>query len=349
MPPLVSIVLVSYHSQADLARCLPSIERQGVEDVEVLVVDNAPGDGTGAWLAHEHPHVRVLANPVNSGYAGGSNLGLGQARGEHVLILNPDTELHHGALRTLLQVAQAHPDALITPKLLQSDGRVNTCGNEMHVTGITSCRGLGEPASSFTGTQPVPLLSGAAIFARRDLLQALGGFDASYFMYLEDTDLSLRARARGHALLCAADAVVTHHYALAMSPTKLFYLERNRWLLLLTNFERATLLRLAPALALTELATWAFALSRGPAYLGARARACAWLWRERRTWRAAREAARAVRQRGDDALLADARRALPLDQLVSTPRLAQLLAGFTTPLYRLVAPRFTAVPPDART
>lgn len=345
MAPVISIVLVSYHSQADLARCLPSIERQGVEDVEVFVVDNAPGDGTAVWLASEHPHVRVLTNPVNNGYAGGNNLGLRHAAGEYVLILNPDTELHDGALGTLLQTAQSHPDALITPKLLRPDGSVNACGNWMHPTGITSCRGLGADAWSYTDTHPVPLVSGAAFITRRHTLLALDGFDETFFMYLEDADLSLRARARGHALLCAAGATVTHQYALAMNPTKLYYLERNRWLMLLKNYERATLWRLAPALALTELATWAFAFSRGPAHITARWRASASLWRERRAWRAARSEAQALRHLDDAALLTDAPSALPFEQLVSSPPLAHLLAALTTPVYQLVSPRFTTQRP----
>ena len=343
MTPRLSVVIVNFHSRTDLERCLPSIARQGVERVEVIVVDNAPGDGSAAWLEREHPGVIVIANGANTGYAGGSNLGLRHASGEHVLVLNPDTELHARALHTLLQALHEHPDALITPKLLAPDGSVNACGNQMHPTGITTCRGLGAPAAAYAGTHAVPLISGAAFVARRATLLALAGFDERFFMYLEDADLSLRARAQGHALLCAADAVVTHHYELAMSAAKLFHLERNRWLMLLKNYERGTLWRLAPALALTEVATWAFALTRGPAYVGARLRAYGWLWRERRAWRVARAETQAARRLSDAVLLADAPTALPFEQLVSSPRLARALDTLTTPLYRLVSPRF-AVP-----
>jgi len=339
LTPTLSVVLVSFRSRSDLERCLPSLDRQGDRGAEVIVVDNAPGDGTGAWLAAHHPSVRVIENARNSGYAGGNNLGLAHATGELTLILNPDTELHDGALAALTEVARDHPDALVTAKLLRPDGRVNACGNVMHATGITVCRGLGEAADAYRGVHPVPLVSGAAFIARTALLRSLGGFDERYFMYLEDADLSLRARARGHPVLCAADAAVTHHYDLRMNASKLHYLERNRWLTLLKNYERATLWRLAPALALTELATWAFAFGRGPRYLGARLRGCAWLWRERGAVRASRVATQAARRVGDAALLADAPIALPFDQLVGSPRLAKVLDVITTPLYRLVTPR----------
>jgi GT2 family glycosyltransferase len=254
------------------------------------------------------------------------------------MILNPDTDLHDGALSALLDAVRAHPDALITPKLLNPDGSVNACGNEMHYTGITTCRGIGEPADTYAETHPAPLISGAAFIARRALLAELGGFDARYFMYHEDADLSLRARSRGYRVLCAADAVVTHHYDLQMSPSKLYFLERNRLLTLLKNLEGRTLLRLGFPLLLTELATWAFALSRGPAYLGARARGYLWLWRERRAWTNERSQVQAQRRVPDAQLLAFTTAELPLDQLTS-PRLARLLGAITRPVYRWFQPR----------
>lgn len=338
MTPNLSIVIVSFHSRDDLARCLASIARQGTEGVEVVVVDNAPGDGTAVWLAKEYPNVRIVESADNIGYAGGSNLGIEHSRGEHVLILNPDTELHDGALRTLLDAVHAHPDALITPKLLQPDGTVNACGNQMHATGITSCRGLGEPSGAYAGTRPVPLVSGAAFIARREVLLELGGFDPRYFMYLEDTELSLRARSRGHPVLYAADAEVTHHYALGMNPTKFHYLERNRLLTLALHLEARTLRRMALPLLLTEAATWAYALTKGAAYLSARARGYAWLWRHREDVRAGRREAQRRRRVDDATLLAGSDPVLPFGQLVADPRLARMLERLTTPLYRWTTP-----------
>lgn len=338
MTPQLSIVIVSYHSQAHLARCLPSIARQGVEGIEIIVVDNAPGDGTATWLARQHADVHVIANPTNTGYAGGNNVGIHNASGEHVLILNPDTELHDGALLKLLEAVTAHPDALVTPKLLNADGTVNACGNQMHYTGITTCRGLGEPAEAYSGTHAVPLVSGAAFIARRTLLLELGGFDTSFFMYHEDTDLSLRARSLGYHVLCAADAEISHHYVLHMSPGKFFYLERNRLLTLLKNLAPGTLRRLVLPIMLTEMATWAFALSRGPAYLAARARGYLWLWHERPVWRAERARARAHRRVTDTGLLAAAATELPFDQLAH-PTVARFLSATTDPVYRWLRPR----------
>jgi GT2 family glycosyltransferase len=334
--PLLSIILVSYHSQGDLARCLPTIYAQTVPSPEIIVVDNAPGDGTADWLAINHPSVRVITNPANTGYAGGNNLGIAQARGEWILILNPDTELHPGSLASLLATAQAHPNALTTPKLLNPDGTINACGLDMHYTGITTCRGLHKAADSYQGLHDVLLISGAAFIARRDILKKLSGFDTSYFMYLEDVDLSLRARLHDYDILCAADVTITHYYNLGMTPKKYYYLERNRLLSLLKSYQKTSLFCLSPALILTEIATWTFGILKGPAYLRKKLQSYQWLWQNRYHWRTERERLQSSRKIPDTLLLTNTQTLLPFEQLVNNISIARLLRACTTPIFRLV-------------
>lgn len=337
MTPELSILIVSYDSLTDLARCLPTIRTQDYTNYEVVVVDNHGHDGVAEFVATHDSAVRVVSNPTNSGYAGGNDLGLQHVRGQWVLFLNPDTELHAGFLTTLLSTARTHPDAFITPKLLNPDGAtVNACGNQMHYTGITTCRGLNEPAEAYKGLQTVSLLSGAAFTAPTNALQQLGGFDESYFMYFEDTDLSLRARLRGYRLLCQADAVAVHHYRLGMSPAKFYYLERNRLLTFGKVLSRQTLLSLLPALLLTELATWAFAL-RGRAYLRARIQGYSYIWQHRRHIQQARQSIQATRQISDRDLLSHSLTALPINQVSSTG-ISNAVANGIDRLYRLLRP-----------
>lgn len=336
--PEVSVVVVAFRSLDDLRICVPSVLSQDVP-LELIVIDNGPDDGSAHWLRTSHPEVRYHRAAGNGGYAGGNNLGVSLARAERVLILNPDTELLPGALAAALAAARAHPQALINLQLRQPDGSLNACGNEMHYTGIVSCRALGDDPDEHRGLESIGLLSGAAFLVAKQLFDRLGGFDERYFMYHEDTDLSLRARLLGSDLLCANDAVAIHHYRLGMNPNKLYHLERNRLLTLFKNFETRTLLRLAPALLLTEWATWSFALLSGPAYLAARARSYGWLWRERRDWLRDRRSLQQSRQIGDEFLLAGSLAALPFEQLVSSARLARVLDRITRPLYTLLRPR----------
>ncbi|MVM32220.1 glycosyltransferase [Spirosoma sp. HMF4905] len=334
---MLSIIIVSYNSRADLARCLPTLFNQQTNDnFEVIVVDNHGSDGVATELIPLYPQVRLIKNLANTGYAGGNNLGLSQARGAWVLFLNPDTELWVGCLERLMTTARQHPSAFITPKLLNPDGTINACGNQMQYTGITTCRGLNQPATTYHGQERIPLLSGAALLAPVSVLQRIGAFDESYFMYFEDTELSLRARLAGYELWCDADAVVTHYYKLGFSPTKFYYLERNRLLTFLTTFSRATLLRLLPALFITELLMWGFAL-RGWGYLRMRFRTYAYLYTHRNTIRQRHRTVQALRQVADAELLQDSMLSLPFDQLAGD-RLGHWLDVLIRPLYRLMRP-----------
>lgn len=336
-PVTLSIVIVSYNSLTDLPRCLSSINQQDISfGYEVIIVDNHGQDGVAQLIDRQFPAAQFISNPVNNGYAGGNNLGLQHSIGQWVLFMNPDTVLHAGSLQNLMQTAHVHPTAFINPKLLNPDGTINACGNQMQYTGITTCRGLNQPSSAYTGLVPVSLLSGAALLAPATLMRDLGGFDERYFMYFEDADLSLRARLRGYPLLCNQDAAITHYYRLGMNPAKFYYLERNRIITLRKALTQRTWRSLLPALLLTELLTWGFAL-RGLTYLRSRLRTYRWLWQHRYSLEQQHQAIQQNRHLTDDQLLAGATVAIPFDQLVPRP-LSTFIQFILTPLYRLLKP-----------
>ncbi|RRA99234.1 glycosyltransferase family 2 protein [Larkinella rosea] len=339
MVPELSIILVSYNSLSDLQRCLPTLLAQKTGfSYEIIVVDNHGNDGVRDWIKTAEPAVIYYQNTTNSGYAGGNNLGLKHASGRWTLFLNPDTELLPDCLERLRKTAYDFPDAFITPKLLHSDGTVNACGNVMHYTGITTCRGLNEPSDVYTNLETVPLLSGAAFLAPTLALKRLGGFDETYFMYFEDTDLSLRARLAGYSLLCDARACIVHHYKLGMNPLKFYHLERNRLLTFLKIFSRKTLLQLLPALLITEAMTWAYSL-RGWSYFRARFQGYFWLWKNRSSWLKNRRTIQQNRQLPDQTILNDSLLSLPFEQLAG-PSLGRFLNVLTQPLFRLLRPSF---------
>ncbi|RYC67819.1 glycosyltransferase family 2 protein [Spirosoma sordidisoli] len=336
--PELSIVIVAYNSLADLSRCLPTLARAARNLAhEVILVDNYGHDHLADWVKTHYPAGRFIANPVNSGYAGGNNLGIGQATGTWTLLLNPDTELEPDSLDRLMATARQNPDAFITPKLLNPDGTINACGNQMQYTGVTSCRGLNQPASAYVAIEEVPLLSGAALLAPTRALRELGGFEESYFMYFEDTDLSLRARLAAYTLLCEPRAVITHYYRLGMSPDKFYYLERNRLLTFLRVFSRSTLMRLLPALLLTEALMWSFTL-RGVSYMSARFRAYQWIWQHGAVIRKQHQQIQRQRRVSDRQVLQNSLVALPFDQLVGGG-VGKVLNALLQPIYRLLRPR----------
>lgn len=328
--PLVSVILVSWNSRFDLERCFPSLMAQRYPNVEVIVVDNASPDGTADWIARLYPKIRLLRNEDNIGFAAAVNQGFAAAQGEVLVELNPDTMVDPNWLFPLVEAVAQPGVGLATSRvmLMQEPERVNACGNEISLTGLTFCIGVGEEAERFIhhnrtnnneATQPVPAISGAAFAMSRTCYETIGGFDADYFTYFEDTDLSWRARLAGFEIVLAAQSVVYHDYEFRFSPQKMYWIERNRHLTLLKHLEWKSLLYLLPALLLGDAMAWAYALLRGPATLMAKAKALAWVVSHLGDVRRRHEATQALRQVEDDVLVGAMTTHIRFDQTIKGP------------------------------
>ena len=283
------------------------LTRPSARQDELILVDNASSDGSAALVEAAFPGVRVLRSETNLGFGGGSNLGARHARGEFLAFLNPDTTVQPGWLDALLAALQANPDAgLATARILLLDDpqRINTCGNEIHISGLTLCRGMGQPSTAFPDLDEVGAVSGAAFAMRKALFETLHGFDESFFLYMEDTDLSLRARLAGWRILYVPGSIVYHDYRLTFGPHKTFYQERNRYRMLLKVLRKRTLLALLPALLLAELVAWGFVLLRERRNFGNKLRACAAVIQEWPQIKAARQHSQSLRRVADRQLLA---------------------------------------------
>jgi GT2 family glycosyltransferase len=242
-------------------------------------VDSASTDGSDSFVEGTFPEVKVVRT-ANRGYGHGCNVGAGLARGTYLAFLNQDTVVRAGWAEALVLALQRDPLAgLATARilLLSDPGRANACGNEMHCTGLTLCRSLGAAADAVGGDAEVGAVSGAAFAVSKSLFEALGGFDECFGMYMEDTDLSLRARLAGYGCLYVAGAVVYHDYQLRFGPLKTYYQERNRYLVLLKHLRWTTLAALLPVLLLGETVTWGYVLLREPHRIANKLRAYAWV------------------------------------------------------------------------
>jgi GT2 family glycosyltransferase len=301
------VIVVNTNDRHHLEKCLPSLLAQDYPDFEVLIVDNASSDGSPSWLAEAFPTVKVIRNRENLGYTGANNAGVRQATGRYVAIMNPDTSVEQDWLTEIIRVLEADPDAgVATPKIVMMGDpqRINTCGNDLHFTGLTLCRGLGAHRDAFSGVSEVSAVSGAAFVMSRELFEGLGGFDEEFFLYMEDTDLSWRTRLAGYRCLCVPSSVVLHDYALRFGPRKVFYQERNRYQMWLKGWRWGTWCVLLPALLLAEVVTWAFVLFRQPGQARNKLRAYAWIVRHWGDIMARRRRTQALRRVPDRELLA---------------------------------------------
>ena len=270
----VAVVVLTLDAARWLPGCFGSLRaarRASPEiDLDLIAVDNGSRDGTAGLLRTGWPEVTVVETGENLGYAGGNDVGLRLAleRGaEHVFLLNPDTEVDPGFLSEALAVARARPDAGAIQSLILLAGErglVNTSGNEIHFLGFGCCGGYRSPAAAVPpGPREIAFASGAAVLYRASALREVGLLDEALFLYQEDLDLGWRLRLAGHPNLVAPRSVVFHHYEFSRSPRKYYFLERNRWWVLLKNVRARNLLLLLPFLLAAEAGLHLLAAASG--------------------------------------------------------------------------------------
>ncbi len=336
--PEVSVIIVTYQSADAIGACLTALVAQDYLSYEIIVVDNASSDQSAALVVAGFPDVKVLEAGVNLGFGNGANLGAAHASGRYLVFLNPDTIPAAGFLAALMAEQQQHPAALVTAQITLGSAPhlINTAGNVVHSSGITCCRGLGQPTATapYDRAGTVSAVSGAAFSISRALFDYLGGFAGDFFLYLEDTELSLRARMSGYECRYAPAALVSHRYGSGFGPAKFYYLERNRYWMLLRILRPATLAALLPSLLLSEAVAWGFALKSGPRHIWQKLRSYGWLGRNLPRILASRGAVQSLRRRDDDFVLQTVSGELEFTQLAG-PRLGRLVGLMLNPLFRL--------------
>lgn len=221
---MLSIIIVNYRSWKRLSACLHSIEQQGLQDLEVIVVDNFSNDGEGESFAAQFPHVKWIMQNINGGFAQACNMGAAQARGNWLLFLNPDTILNTPVLNPLLEKAEQE-----TEWKLIGIRQLNDAGKDTHPHGVflkwwnvwPPFRSLErlikgrEFSKQHLSTAPITFpdwISGAFVLIRKNDFQKLGGWDERFWMYYEDMDLSKRAADKGWKRVMYNELVCIHSH-----------------------------------------------------------------------------------------------------------------------------------------
>lgn len=228
MPDLaLSVTIASWNTRTDLQDCLQSLDAVRDElPFEVIVVDNASTDGSPEMIESLFPWVRLLRMPTNLYFTGAHNRALSVRNAPHAFVLNSDTVVHSGALRTLFEYSQAHPEAgVLGPKLLNPDGSLQfSCRrfpNPMAALFRNTVLGRMFPNNRFTReylmtdwphdqSREVDWVSGAAMFVTQRAMEQAGLLDPHYFMYCEDVDWCYRIHKSGLKIVYVPQAEVTH-------------------------------------------------------------------------------------------------------------------------------------------
>ena len=249
--PEVSVIIVNYNGERFLKECLDSLRAQIYTDFEVILVDNHSSDRSIEIVGQTYPEITLIQNSTNDGFARGTNDGIRASRGRFILTLNNDTRLDPNFIDEILR-PMAHEErvGICASKMLYPDGRINSTGTCISRSGAAWDRGMSEPDHG-QYNQPGEVFgacAGAALY-RKEMLDEIGLFDEDFFMYLEDVDLSFRARHAGWRCMFVPDAVAYHHHGGTSgvgSDTAVYYGNRNIVWVAFKNFPRKLLLSSLP-------------------------------------------------------------------------------------------------------
>lgn len=227
---LLSIIIVNWNVRDLVRKSIQSVRRElllPADRYEIIVVDNASGDGSAGMIRAEFPGITLIESPTNLGFGAGCNLGYKVASGEFILLLNPDTEVIDHAIDDLLGIMRDHERAgIVAPRLVNADltfqraagGAFPTLGNVawnyLFLKDLLPKRIA--PQALFLeddaqGLRRIDWVSGASMLLRRG---AIGEqiFDESFFMFGEDIDVCERVRRGGWEVLYASQCSIIHHH-----------------------------------------------------------------------------------------------------------------------------------------
>lgn len=223
---LVSIVVVSWNTRDLLRECLSSTLAAAAAlggRVNVIVVDNASGDGSADMVLREFPSVQLIANATNAGFAAATNQGLRESRARYVMLLNPDTRATDGFLRTLVDFLDQHPKAgAVGPRVLGRRGEdqvscfpLPTLARELwrllHLDRVHAFAAY--PLARWGAASPraVESVQGSCMLIRNEALDQTGLLDERFFVYTEEIDYCRRLLDGGWTIFWVPAAVIVHY------------------------------------------------------------------------------------------------------------------------------------------
>jgi len=243
--PSVSIIIVNFNGKELLERCLTSLLTTNYPNFEIIVVDNASTDGSVQSikkLFSSCPSIKIVENHENSGHAEGCNIGARVARGSYLVFLDSDTELKaEDWLWELVKVMESDESVgLAQAKVVlgKDKRRLDYVCTNIDALGTWAAT-YGLKKDKFKENLEILAASSGCCIVRRRIFNEVGGFDSDYFIYDDDTDLSLRARLLGYKILLVPSAVIVHRGGVlrGINQRTVYHSAKNRMCTMLKNYE----------------------------------------------------------------------------------------------------------------
>lgn len=222
----LSVIILNYNVRYFLELCILSVQKaiQNI-DAEIIVVDNNSNDDSCAMMSRCFPNVKLIQNTANLGFPKGNNIGVAQAKGEYICILNPDTVVAEDTFEKVLAFAKSKVNlGIVGCKLIDGTGNFlpeSKRGVPTPWVAFTKIFGLYKISSSFgkyyaahltqNQTGKVDILVGAFMVMKRELYSEIGGFDEKCFMYSDDIDLSYMVLQKGKSNFYFHETTIIHY------------------------------------------------------------------------------------------------------------------------------------------
>ncbi len=282
--PLVAVVYLAFHSDEYLDDFIFSVKNYSYprERLVIIFVDNLhPEFGSGAEVIedkmkkfkenNDFPQFVILPQDSNLGFSAGNNVGIKSALtlgAEYIIFHNDDGYFAPEGVQVLVDTMLSDPQIAFAQSLIlleRQPNLINTSGNLFHYLGFGMCDNYKVPLTSMRqdGLVDIPYVSGAAMIVSRETIEYLGVWDENYFMYHEDMDWSLRAKLLERKVVVAYQSIFYHKYNFSRSVSKFYFMERNRFAILLVYYKLPTLILILPPLILLEFGMLIFSVRHG--------------------------------------------------------------------------------------
>jgi GT2 family glycosyltransferase len=246
--PFVSIITVNYNGVKVTTELLESLSKVSYPCFEIIVVDNASHEFPDI-LKEKFPMITLIKSPVNTGFAGGNNLGFRAAKGKYFFLLNNDTEVDPGFLEPLVQKLEEDPlaGAVSSKVIFYNSGNTIQYAGGGHInpfTGRGGFIGTHEKDEFQYPTSVTGHAHGAAMMVRREVIEKIGMMAELYFLYYEELDFCERIKKAGYSIWYIAESKVYHKESMTVgkeNPLKVYYMTRNRILFLRRNSSKFSL------------------------------------------------------------------------------------------------------------
>ena len=264
---LISIIILNYNGKEFLENCIESIHKETSQENEIIIVDNKSPDQSGEIFSKKFPEIKFILNDENVGVPEGLNIGIKNANGEFIVLLNNDLVVTSNWLEPLLEAYKKNGIALYQPKFVKmaDTSILDGVGNMINVFGFGFAREKGmKDEGQYSKLEEISYASGTCMFAPKKIFDEIGLFDGKFFAYHEELDIGWRARLFGYKSYFVPQSTIRHFGSASWkwSGEKFYLLERNRWLVLLKNYSIGTLLKLFPSLIIIEVFMLGFFASK---------------------------------------------------------------------------------------